>query len=176
MGNKKQFTVKRLVFDAMFAAICVVLGYVSIDLGNIKITFESLPILLGALMLGPADGALIGLVGTFLSQLLKYGVSATTVLWMLPYILCGLVAGAYAARRSFRLTRAQTVFIVVVAELLVTALNTGVLYLDSKIYGYYYPALIVGALALRLVICVAKAVVFGLILPGLVRLGREFVK
>ena len=38
---------KQLTLDAMLAAMCAVLGYVALDMGNIKITFESLPILLG---------------------------------------------------------------------------------------------------------------------------------
>ena len=51
---------KQLTLDAMLAAMCAVLGYVALDMGNIKITFESLPILLGAMLFGPVDGMLIG--------------------------------------------------------------------------------------------------------------------
>ena len=35
--------------------------------------------------------------------------------------------------------------------------------------GYWFPGFITGALALRLVICVGKAVVFALVLPGLMQ-------
>ena len=69
------FKTKQLTLDAMLAAMCAVLGYLSLDFGNLKITFESLPILLGAMLFGPADGFLIGTVGTFIYQLLRYGVS-----------------------------------------------------------------------------------------------------
>lgn len=51
---------KRLTIDAMLAALCAVLGYISLDLGNLKTTFESLLILL--------DGLLIGAIGTFIYQ------------------------------------------------------------------------------------------------------------
>ena len=160
---------KQLVTDAMLAAMCAVLGYVALDLGNIKITFESLPILLGALMFGPLDGLLIGFVGTGVYQLLRYGVSVTTLLWMLPYMLCGLLVGLYAKKRGFKLTGWQTVFIVVAAELLITVLNTGVMYIDSKIYGYYSFAYIFGNTLLRFIVCVVKAVAFALVLPPLIR-------
>ena len=78
---------KKLAMDSMLAAMCAVLGYLSLDFGNLKITFESVPILLGALLLGPIDGMAIGGVGTLLYQLVRYGVSVTTPLWILPYVL-----------------------------------------------------------------------------------------
>lgn len=160
---------KQLTLDAMLAAMCAVLGYTALDMGNIKITFESLPILLGALLFGPADGMLIGGAGTFLYQLLRYGVSVLTPLWILPYLLCGLVVGAWARKRHFRMGTRERLILVVLGELMVTVLNTGVLYLDSKLMGYWFPGFITGALALRLVVCVAKAVVFALVLPTLMQ-------
>jgi hypothetical protein len=40
--------------------LCAVLGYISLDLGCIKITFESLPVLVAAMLFGSADGMLVG--------------------------------------------------------------------------------------------------------------------
>lgn len=37
----------------------------SINLGNMKITLDSLPIIVGAALLGPLDGFLIGFFGSF---------------------------------------------------------------------------------------------------------------
>jgi len=164
---------RQLAFDAMLAAMCAVLGYISLDMGNMKITFESLPILLGALLFGPVDGFLIGLVGTGIYQILRYGVTATTVLWMLPYMVCGLLVGLYAKKRDFELTGIQVMLIVIANELLITILNTGVMYIDSKIYGYYSFAYIFGSTIIRLVICVVKATAFALILPVLVKAVRK---
>jgi len=158
---------RQLAIDAMLAAMCAVLGYLALDIVRLKITFESVPILVGALLFGPADGAAIGLVGTLVYQLLRYGVSATTALWILPYVLCGALVGWYARSRRFALSQTQTLSIVVLAELMVTLLNTGVIYVDSKLYGYYTPALITGSLALRLAICVGKAVAYSFALPPL---------
>ena len=115
---------RKLALNAVLAAMCAALGALALDLNSIKITFESFPILLGALLFGPLDGLAVGFVGTLLYQLLRYGVSATTLLWILPYALAGLVTGFYAKRRGFSLTTGQTVGIVVAAEVLVTALNT----------------------------------------------------
>ena len=158
---------KQLAINSMLAAMCAVLGYVSLDMGNVKVTLESLPVLLGALLFGPADGALIGLVGTFVYQLLRYGFSATTLLWMLPCIIGGLIAGFYAKKKNFSLSFAQTVFIALLCEFVVTVLNTGVMYVDSKIYGYYSYAYIFGSVSIRFLLCIGRSVVYALVLPPL---------
>ena len=163
----------RLSADAMLAAMCAVLGYLSLDFGNLKITFESVPVLIGALLFGPADGAAVGLVGTFIYQLARYGVSATTALWIAPYVLCGALVGWYAKRHGFSLAQGEVLFTVVTNELLITALNTVALYIDSKIYGYYSPVYIFGSLTLRAVICVGKAVAYSFALPPLLRAIRR---
>ena len=160
---------KQLTLDAMLAAMCAVLGYVALDMGSIKITFESLPILLGAMLFGPVDGMLIGGIGTLIYQLLRYGVAVMTPLWILPYVLCGLLVGWWAKRKDFSLSARERIVLVVLGELLVTVLNTGVLYLDSKLMGYWFPGFISGMLALRLAVCVVKAVVFALVLPSLMQ-------
>ncbi len=164
---------KQLAINAMMAAMCAVLGYLSLDFGNLKITFESLPILLCALMFGPLDGMAVGGLGTLIYQLLRYGVSITTPLWMLPYIVCGLAAGWYARKENFSLSARQVMGVVVINELLITILNTGVLYLDSKIYGYYSAVFIFGSLLPRLALCIGKGMVFGAVLPGVIRPVRR---
>ena len=155
----------QLTIDAMLAAMCAVLGYVALDMGQFKITFESLPVLFAALMYGPVDGMLVGGIGTFLYQVLRYGFSATTALWILPYIVCGLAAGLYAKHFQFNNDKKQLMFIVVVSELLIFVFNTLAIYVDSKIYGYYSYAYVWGAIGLRLVIAIIKSVVFGAVTP-----------
>lgn len=159
----------------MLAAMCAVLGAISIDLGNIKITLESVPIILCALMFSPLDAAAVGLVGTFIYQILRYGISVTTALWILPYMVCGLVVGIYAAKRQHKLSLSQTVTIVVIAELIITTLNTGTLYVDSKVYGYYNETLITGMVAIRYAVCIVKAVAVGAVMPTLVKLLQRLI-
>jgi len=166
---------KQLATDAMLAAMCAALGYLALDMGNMKITFESLPILLGALLFGPADGALIGFVGTGIYQLLRYGISATTPLWMLPCVLCGFLAGLYARRQRYDLTGKQILLTILLNELLITALNTGVIYLDSKLYAYWFPGYISASLIVRLAISIAKAAAFSAVLPVLLRAVKKVV-
>ena len=171
----RKFTTKQLATDAMLAAMVAVLGYVSLDFTSIKITFESVPILIGALLFGPADGAAIGLVGTLVYQLLRYGVSVTTPLWILPYMLAGLLVGLIAKGEK-ELSLKRLALAVFSSSLLIFLLNTLVLYLDSKIYGYYSPVYIFGSFLPRLVICLGKAAAYTALLPELLRVSRRVLK
>jgi ECF transporter S component (folate family) len=157
---------KRLALDAMLAAMFVVLSLFSINLPGMKITLDSLPILIGAALLGPLDGLAVGLIGSFLNQMITYGFSATTVLWILPAGLRGLLVGLYAKHHGFSMNAAQCVFITVSTALLVTALNTLFLYVDSWVYSYSYVAAL-PTLLLRIAAGVITAVLFSLLLPPL---------
>ena len=167
---------KRLSINALLAAMCAVLGAVALDFGNLKVSFESLPVLIGALLFGPLDGVAIGGLGTLLYQVLRYGVTVTTPLWILPYVLCGLLAGQYAKNRDFELNGRQMAFIVFTVSIITFLLNTVSLYIDSKIYGYYSFVYIFGATIPRTLICLVKAAAFTAVLPTLLRAARQTLR
>ncbi len=123
---------RKLVVIAMMVAVYVVLNTVgTIRLGWINISVSALPIIVGALLYGPGGGLMVGLVGAFLGQLMTYGVTATTVLWIIPPAVRGLLIGLYAKRCGYELSRKQLVGVLIVTSLVVTLLNTGAIYLDS---------------------------------------------
>ena len=122
--KKSKFTTRQMALDAVLAAICMVLGYYGPDLGNLKITFEGLPVILAGLLLGPLDGAVVGGIGTLLYQLLRYGVSATTLLWILPYVLCGLIVGWIGDRCAPEKSFWRLALTVLAGEGLIFLLNT----------------------------------------------------
>ena len=161
---------QQLVINALLAAMCVVLGFMSIRIGNImKVSLEDFPVIFAALMFGPIDGMVVAAVGIFLYQLLSYGVTATTVLWILPFVIVGGIAGLYAKKYNFNNNKKQIFIIFLICEILVCLLNTGAIYADSKIYGYYYPTIITGMILIRLVTAVGKGVVLGLISPPILK-------
>lgn len=170
----KRRSIYRLTIDALLAAICFVLGgYIKLDFVVVKITFEAFPVLLAAMMYGPADGAMVGLIGTFLCQVLAYPLSATTVLWILPYVIMGAVIGLYAKHWHFQNTTRQIRFCVCAAEFMVFVMNTFVIYADAKIYGYYSFAYVFGNMWWRVLFMVAKSVLLSLFTPKLlVKLTR----
>ncbi|MBQ1544691.1 MAG: folate family ECF transporter S component [Clostridia bacterium] len=162
-----KMNVRQLTLDAMLAAMCAVLGFIAIDMQSLKITFEGFPVLVGALIFGPLDGFMVGFVGTFVYQLLRYGFTATTLIWVLPYALSGLIVGFVAKRFNFDMNKKEILITVMINELVVLLINTVGIYIDSKIYGYYHPAIITGMLLPRIGIAVAKGLAYSAIIPPL---------
>ena len=152
---------KRLVTVAVLIALYTVLSLFSANLGLIKLTFESFPVLVA--------GLLVGAVGGLLNQMLTYGFTVTTLMWILPNAVRGLLVGLYAKKHGLDLTMKQTAGIVLATSLLVTALNTVALYIDSQIF--HYPiSLTVGAIALRFLSSVVMAAIYTLVTPRTVAL------
>ena len=162
--NNNRTRTQQLVTDAMLAAMAVALGYMSIRIGNImKISLEDFPVIFAALMFGPVDGMIVAGVGILIYQLLSYGITATTVLWIIPFVVAGAVAGLYAKRAGFNNSRKELIIIFIVCELIIWALNSGAIYTDAKIFGYYYPGIVSGMLLIRLGTALAKGIVLGVV-------------
>ena len=115
---------RRLTTNAVGIALFILLSYLSVELVVFKLSFASFPIIVVSLLFGCVDGMAVGGVGEFIHQLLTYGLTPTTVLWVLPALVRGLIVGLYAQRHGFALSLKQTAVIVLVSSLVVTALNT----------------------------------------------------
>ena len=178
----KSFTTKRLVIDALLVALFFVLSMFAVEIAGVKITFVSLPTVVCALLYGPVDACIVGLLGAFLEQMLKYGFTATTVLWLLPAVLRGLIVGlgTVVLRRSMSIeaitsTKKPYVYYIVciVAGLVTSCANTLVFYLDSVIYHYYSFAMIFGMFWVRIATGVLASLVTAVVaLPVVVALRK----
>lgn len=171
VGRFASLTTRKLTVIALLIAVYVVLSIVgTLNLWWIRISVDSLPIILGALLYGPAGGLLVGLLGSFMNQLLTYGLTATTALWVIPAAVRGALIGAYAKKHGYALSRAQVIGVLVVTAVIVTALNTGVMYLDSVINGYYSYAYVFGGVVIRVISGAATAVVMAFVAPPVIEL------
>ena len=94
---------------------------------------------------------------------------------MIPAAVRGLLIGLYAKHCHFDMSFLQIQLITISTALIVTALNTGTLYLDSKIYGYYSFAFVFGAVIPRIFTGILTAFVFGSILPYIVKPVKRFL-
>lgn len=160
---------RKMVTIAMLTAVYVVLNFAgTVRLGWINISVASLPVIVGAMLYGPVGGLLVGLLGSLMNQLITYGLTVTTVLWVIPAAVRGLMIGAYAQKCHFELSRAKIVGILCVTAVVVTALNTGAMYLDSVINGYYNYAYVFGGVITRVVAGVATALVMSFVAPPVV--------
>lgn len=169
--RKEKFTAKKIVMTAMLTAVYVVLCLVgTIRLWWMNISVASLPLIIAAMLFGPVGGMLVGLLGSFLEQLLTYGLMATTVLWLVPNTVRGLLLGIYFKKKNYHPSRAQIIGAIVVAAVITTALNTIVMYLDSVIQGYYSYAYVFGGVVTRVVTGIATAVIMAFVAPPVVKL------
>ncbi|MCQ2455336.1 MAG: ECF transporter S component [Clostridia bacterium] len=175
----KKYTVK-LCLSAVFTAMFVVLDYYADAIskllsGTIKISLSGLPIIIVAVVFGPLWGGAVGLVGSLVSQMLSYGFTATTVFWVLPATLRGIVAGLLFIMLKKSIKPHILAINTVISSLVVTAFNTLAMYIDAKVYKY--PVVLFGAaLVNRIVIAVITAVIFAVLVPPIVILIKKIIK
>lgn len=166
--SNSKLNVRKLVFSALLVAVHAVLAaFISIDAIGMKFTFEGLPIILGGLMYGPLDGMGIGLLGSFVAQLWRYGFGVTTLLWIIPHGARGLLVGWYAKRHNYSLNDKQLVFITLMSALLTTTLNTPVMYIDALVFHYDTTALVPLMLLMRYISSAIVALLFAAVIRPL---------
>ena len=134
-------SILRIAIDAMLAALYIALAYLTIEIGNIHITAMTLAIIVCAMLYSPIDAAVVGLLGEFIMQLLGYGLTPTTILWILPPAIYGALLGVmmWICRGFGRRPEKSPMFLVpacFISALVLTGLNTLVQYLDAIIVGY----------------------------------------
>lgn len=169
MQKNNTLTVKRLCLMAILIALFVVFDMLSIRLGSsIKITFGGLPIIIAAIFLGSTRGTIVGLVGAFIGQLLSFGLTPMTFIWIIPAGVRGLLMGIlfyYVFKRSFKWQHIS--ISIVITSIVVTILNTGAIYLDSLVYGYPFEGAIV-VIGMRFVSSIITSIVYILIIMPII--------
>ena len=174
-SSKSKFTAKRLVTDALLAAIYFALTYFVIKPAgeSLKITFASLALVVTALLFGPADACIVAFIGEFLYQTILYGVTATMPIWLIPPVLHAFLLGLFARLLSKNgkplYTRIVPCYLVCVGTAILNSFaNSAALYADSHIYGYYKPELVFGMMLIRILIATATALLIALVARTLV--------
>ena len=163
-----QSKIKRMAVSAMLAALYFALSMLAIPVGGLKLTFEHLPVIIAAMLFGPVDAMIVGALGEVANQMLTYGLTPTTILWMTPAMFRGLSVGlcakllrGYVGLDAVIEKKLPVAFWVtcVVTGLICSLLNTFTYYVDSKLYGYYNYAMVFGVLWIRLVASAVSSVV-----------------
>lgn len=130
-----QKNIRNLSISSLFIALFVILSYFAINLTILKITLSGLPLILGSLLLGPYYGLLIGGVGAFLEQAIRYGLGPTSILWIIPILIRGLVIGLYAKKKNYIYTTFEIALIMILSGILLTLLNTVSIYINNILLG-----------------------------------------
>ena len=157
--SKTRFPIRRIAIDAVLIAMYFGLSALSVEIGGIKLTFASLPTLICAMLFGPVDGFLVGFLGAFMEQMLKFGFTATTLLWVLPPAIrglfvgvCALVLRKYMSVDAILSTKRPYCYfgVTLVSGVIVSTLNTLVYYADAKLYHYYEYHMVFGVFWIRI--------------------------
>ena len=174
--------IKKLCVAAVFAAVYVLLDYASelmstaLFANQIKITLSGLPVILGAILLGPLWGGLIGTVGEFIVQVIGYGLSAASLLYVIPQTVCGIAVGIFyiAAKRSDKLL--PILANITLSRIILTLLNTAALYVHFVIMLKIPYTVFSMTLVIRLLTAVLTSVVLSVIISPLLKQLRKIVK
>ena len=159
---------KRLaVLDISMCAVSVALHiilelFLTIRIGNdLKITLAALPFLIIAFLCGPIEGLISGLVGTFLSQLLTFGITVTTPLWIVPYAVQALAAGLIFLAFGRKINIKSIGISIFTSGFIAVILTWIASYLDGVVIFKYMTAEVLTALIpLRLLVWVIVSVVY----------------
>ena len=160
-NRDKAFSVKRIATNAVLIAIYIAISMLAFNMGPFKLTFEAFPVIVCAVIFGPVDAMLVGGIAELINQLFTFGVTPTTILWILPILIRGFMIGIFSKVWKKKNT---VVFLVIciVAAVVHSLLNTLALYVDSKMFGYYTEALVFGALFVRVLASVITATIMAI--------------
>ena len=168
---------KNKLFKFVFCSICVALffslDFLSIKVGPFKFTVSGIAIIVVSLYYGPIEGSIVGLLGSFIGQLLNgYGLTPTTILWVLPAFVRGLYIGLFNLDKKLVDKKWKYVIVLITSALIVTLLNTVTLYVDSKMFGYYTKELVFGSLIYRILSSLIICILYIVVCPSIVRALR----
>lgn len=159
----------RLTLSAMMIAL-----FVALSLVPSEISWASLVALVCAFLLGPLETLTVVICGSFIEQM-WYGLNWYALLWMLPWVLFGIVCGFGALWANKNAKVWKTVLVVIVSEILLNVANTSVL----CFFGYVAidfsqaPHLIIWAYLLRMPHALIRSALSAIAIPLLIpRLRR----
>lgn len=161
----KKKLITRICVCAILSALYFIFDLISIKAGPFKISVSGLPIILVAIIYGPIDAMIVGFTGAFLGQMVSFGFTPTTILWCIPAVVRGLFVGLFTKKLNIKERPISLIIIIVISSLLVTTINTVVMYIDSVIYNYYSYAYIFGALFTRYVTGIITAIIYSVLTP-----------
>lgn len=187
--SNNKFNLNKLCLAAVLSALYICLGFFSIPLGNLKITVEGFPIILAGFILGPSYGIMVGFTGPFLYQIMNYGITPTTLLWILPHMITGLFCGAFSifnesleiivdghcSEKEHNKAILDLVCFLIVICWLSTFFNSVAIYFDSKMFGYYQEGMIKATIAIKLIIGFIKGIIYSVAFTSIFKKLLRFV-
>lgn len=185
MKTKSQ-KIKLMTLSAIMAALYVGLDFLAVSVsaplgGSMKISISALPVIIVAIIGGPVWGAATGFVGAFLGQMVTYGFTPMTLLWVLPAVARGLTVGLFYKAFKYSDKTLHLILYTCISSVIVTFFNTVAQIVDFMVYGAYYPGAPDSYIAVlinvpqRLIAGLLTAVVLSLMLPAIIPPVKKIV-
>lgn len=147
MKRKKIYT---MALASSMAALSVALDLFSMRSDTSRYTIYALPLLISGMMFGPLVGGLAGLAEGIIIQLLTYGFTPTTILWVIAPCSWGLVSGLIAKIWKYKISTFKVVINVMITSFIALLINTFALIIDGLIY-HYSTAFVYANLGIRII-------------------------
>jgi len=161
-----KISTKQLAYVSVLAALYIVLAKISIGTNGFLASIKTLTVLTGSVTLGPWSGALIALIGETVSQLTgPYPPDITTPLWILPYVIEGLVAGFVVKKNLGSVSKKQLIWTIIISEIVLTIVITPVNAISAVIQGWGTWFTVLAGVPLRFGITAIRIVVYIIVLP-----------
>jgi uncharacterized membrane protein len=178
---KNRNKIRKMAISAILIAISIVLQFVANSLppiGIVSLNLGLIPILMGAILLGPVNGGIIGLVvgavvlfGADVQLFLSINGPATIILCLVKTSLAGVISSlAYVlSKKCKKITR------VAIASILVPLVNTGIFVIGSLIFfnNIIINLIISGSLFVNLGV---ELLINILLIPTILYLTKSFEK
>jgi uncharacterized membrane protein len=139
LKRNESIKTRKLVLLALFCAIIILMGFTPLgffNYGTIEITLIVIPVAIGAIMLGPAGGAVLGTVFGLVSFIQCFGMSAfgafmlglnpvyTFILCLVPRVLVGWLTGLIFRLLADKIKRGGKTISCIIASVCCPLLNT----------------------------------------------------
>ncbi len=173
--------IKSLCIASVLAALYTALELIAISTGafafgnNYQIPISCFPLIIASILLGVYWGTSVGIVGSFLSQLLSYGIGWSSLIWMFPTIIYSLTVAVL-----YKTFNKNNKFYVIAFELIISSLVLSILNVLAKYLENYISDLTNSLLAvflpIKLVLAVVFAIVFAITAPPIIKKLRKFIR
>ena len=179
MGNKLNKKIYKICILSMLSALFYVVGkFLVLNIGiDLKLTFKIFLLYIISIAFSPISGMIVGGVGEFLIQLTSiYGLTATTIFWILPYMIVSFLFGVFYNLFIKNNNKFKLFLLIFIFNILLTILNTIAFYVDSKIFGYYSFILVFGKLFFKVFVDIILAIIYTILFPYFVSIIKKILK
>lgn len=170
----KNKNLQKLCVCAVLSAMYVALEVLAMQIGkigfmdNYQPPISCFPLILSSVMFGPIWGTATGIIGSFLSQMLMYGITWSSFLWMMPTVIYSLVVALLfiAFKKSYKTLILAAEF--AISSLVLSFLNSAAYYyqnliakLSNILLGLFLP--------FKLIMAIVFAIIFAIIAPPIIK-------